>query len=201
MLQPTRSYSETMKKLIQSLSILVLTAATWSAAAADQINKPDQTAPNFVIQKIGSDARTTLNDLREHRSVVMVMLRGWPGYQCPLCSRQVGSFISKSKEFTERNAHLVLIYPGPGAKLDEHAKQFLKRIRGDWPSGFTFITDPDYKITNLYGLRWDARRETAYPATYVIDQKGIVRFAKVSRSHGGRTNPQEVLEALDKLRQ
>jgi len=198
MLHFTHSNSETMKKLFQSLSALALAASTWSATAADQINKPGQKAPNFVI-KMASDARTTLNDLREHRNVVMVMLRGWPGYQCPLCSRQVGSFISKSKEFTQRNAHLVLIYPGPGAKLDEHAKEFLKRIRGEWPNGFTFITDPDYKITNLYGLRWDARRETAYPATYVIDQKGVVQFAKVSRSHGGRTNPQEALEALDKL--
>ncbi len=40
--------------------------------------------------------------------------------------------------------------------------------------------------------------ETAYPAAFVVDGSGKVRFAKVSRTHGGRAAAAEVLEALDK---
>jgi hypothetical protein len=29
-----------------------------------------------------------------HGPVVLVMLRGWPGYQCPFCTRQFGDDIS-----------------------------------------------------------------------------------------------------------
>ena len=58
------------------------------------------------------------------------------------------------------------------------------------------MLDPGYAFTNLYGLRWDAPKETAYPATFVLDRGGVVRFANVSRSHGGRTPVAEVLSAL-----
>ena len=56
--------------------------------------------------------------------------------------------------------------------------------------------DPDYKFTNAYHLRWDAKAETAYPSTFVIDAERKVQFAKVSKSHGDRASADEVLEAL-----
>jgi hypothetical protein len=50
----------------------------------------------------------------------------------------------------------------------------------------------------MYGLRWDAPKETAYPATFLIDGKGAVFFVKIVREHGGRTTAAEVLDALPK---
>lgn len=93
-----------------------------------------------------------------------------------------------------------MIYPGPRKDLGDHAEEFVGRIRGAWPHGFTLVTDPDYKITDLYNLRWDARRETAYPSTFVIDKGGIIRFSKVSKTHGGRTKSNDVLKALAGLK-
>ena len=66
------------------------------------------------------------------------------------------------------------------------------------PENFDLVLDPDYEFTNLYGLRWDAPKETAYPSTFLLDQQGKVFFAKVSKSHGGRTNAAELIEALAK---
>lgn len=188
-----------MNKITRTLLAVAIATLISTANAADQINRPGQKAPDFPVKPLDGEA-TSLAKLHANGPVVMLMLRGWPGYQCPLCSRQVGSFISSAEDFAKRDAHLLLIYPGPASKLDQHAREFLKRIRGEWPKSFTFITDPNYEVTNLYGLRWDARRETAYPSTYVIDKKGVVRFAKVSRTHGGRSNTREVLAALDKLK-
>lgn len=58
------------------------------------------------------------------------------------------------------------------------------------------VTDPDYIFTNSWGLRWDAPRETAYPSTFVIDRKGVVRFTKISKTHGDRANPADILKAV-----
>jgi len=49
---------------------------------------------------------------------------------------------------------------------------------------------------NAYGLRWDAPNETAYPSTFVLDRKGVVRFANISRSHGDRTKAADIIEQL-----
>jgi alkyl hydroperoxide reductase subunit AhpC len=54
-------------------------------------------------------------------------------------------------------------------------------------------------FTNAYGLRWDAPQETAYPATFVIDRDGIVRFAQISSGHDGRALATDVLKALEHI--
>jgi len=126
--------------------------------------------------------------------VVLVVLRGYPGYQCPICTGQFGSLLDHAPDFDRAGASVVLVYPGPADGLRAHAGEF---VRGrDLPRGFVLATDPDYAFTNRYGLRWDAEGETAYPATFVIDRSGIVRFAKVSRSHEGRATAAEIVKAL-----
>ena len=62
-----------------------------------------------------------------------------------------------------------------------------------------YVLDPDYAMANAYALRWDAPRETVYASTFVLDGKGIVRFAKFSRTHGGRTKAADVLAEVKKL--
>ena len=58
------------------------------------------------------------------------------------------------------------------------------------------VTDPDYSVTNLYGLRWDAPNETAYPSTFIVDKKGMIAFEKISHTHGDRTSAQDALDHL-----
>jgi len=70
----------------------------------------------------------------------------------------------------------------------------------DVPSNFRLLLDPDYLFTLAYGLRWEAPSETAYPASFVIDRSGVVRFAHVSREHGGRTPVTDILAALSALK-
>ena len=82
---------------------------------------------------------------------------------------------------------VILVYPGPSAGMDAHAKEFL--AGKEFPANFELLVDPDYKVTELYGLRWNKQGETAYPSTFLIDQRGKVTFVKVSREHGDRTKP------------
>jgi len=78
--------------------------------------------------------------------------------------------------------------------LPDRAQEFAEGF--SFADNFYFTLDPDYYMINKYGLRWDAPRETAYPSTFVIDKNGIVIFSKVSLTHEGRANVEEVLLIL-----
>lgn len=182
-----------------SCFVLALATALAVSQADDKDDAPPKIpavgdeAPDFTLQTIEGD-EVKLSALTEESPVVLVVLRGFPGYQCPICSAQVGALIGKACELADAEAKVVLVYPGPGENLTEKAQQFIRKAK--LPENFYFVTDPDYGFTESYGLRWDAPRETAYPSTFVIDTDRIVRFAKVSKTHAGRANPKEVLEAL-----
>ena len=127
--------------------------------------------------------------------LVLVMLRGYPGYQCPYCVKQVQDFISHASDFAAKDTKVLLVYPGPPADLDQRAKEFLEK-QAELPANIVLVTDPDYTVTNLYGLRWDAPHETAYPSTFVLDKNGKVVFEKISHAHGDRLSAQDALDHL-----
>jgi len=150
-------------------------------------------AIDFSLQTLDGK-EVTLSKLYKKNSVVLVVLRGWPGYQCPICTRQVGGLVAEADKLAAHDARILLIYPGPSEQLQEHAKEFSGEF--DLPEHFYFAIDPDYSMINKYGLRWDALKETAYPSAFVIDKNGKVVFAKISETHGGRAKVEEILEAL-----
>src|SRR5262249_40549419 len=125
--------------------------------------------------------------------IVLVMLRGWPGYQCPFCVRQFGEFRGHASDLEAAGARVLWVYPGP-TDVRAHAEEFVKGK--DVPASFRLLLDPASRFTNASRLRWDARGETAYPATFVLDRSGTIRFASVSTSHGGRAPVADVLKAL-----
>jgi peroxiredoxin len=131
--------------------------------------------------------------------VVLIVLRGYPGYQCPYCVRQVHDVIEHAAEFQAAKAEVLLVYPGPPADLDQHAKEFLAK-QNPMPAGVHLVIDPDYSFTSLYGLRWDAEHETAYPSTFIIDGNKTVVFRKVSNGHGDRTDSAQILAELKQAR-
>ncbi|HEY4051646.1 MAG TPA: peroxiredoxin family protein [Acidobacteriaceae bacterium] len=149
-------------------------------------------APDFTLSTPTGKAVTLSTEEGGH-GLVLVILRGFPGYQCPYCVKQVHDFADHASDFAAKNTRVLLVYPGPPADLDQHAKEFLEK-QAELPSNVVLVTDPDYKVTNLYGLRWDAPHETAYPSTFVLDKKGMVVFEKISHSHGDRLSAQDALD-------
>ena len=180
-----------MNTSLMSLSVLAV-ALPLVAAAPPLVGEK---APDFALSTPeGKSVR--FSEVVSKGPVVLVVLRGYPGYQCPYCNRQVQDFIQKSQGFADAGAHVVLIYPGPPQDLGARANEFLadKKL----PPNFDLLVDPGYTFTNLYGLRWDAPQETAYPSTFLIDRQGVVFFSKIVKEHGGRTAAAEILDALPK---
>ena len=180
------------KKLGALLAVLVVGTGV---AAADPGPGIGQEAKDFDLEALGG-GRAKLAELTKTGPVVLVVLRGYPGYQCPICSRQFGEFVGKADDFQKAGANVVFVYPGPGAGLKQKATEFVKGR--DYPAHFRVLLDPDYAFTNAYGLRWDAKNETAYPSTFVIGADRKVTFARVSTTHGGRLSAADALAALAK---
>lgn len=153
-------------------------------------------APLFEVPALNGKM-VRLAPLLKQGPVVLVVLRGYPGYQCPFCTRQVGELMQKSGDFESRKASVVLVYPGPSEGLTKYAGDFV--AGKEMPKSFRFTLDPGYRFTQSYHLRWDGPNETAYPSAFVIGRDGRIAYAKVSREHGGRAPITELIAALDKL--
>jgi len=178
------------RSLLTTAVLLTLSLRTSPAATTPVVG---DAAPNFTLNTL-DDKPVDLKQLTAKRPVVLVVLRGWPGYQCPICTRQVQDFTRKAADFAAHGAQVVMVYPGPAADLKAHAAEFLQNK--EWPKDFVFVIDPDYTFTNAYGLRWDAKNETAYPSTFIIATDNKVRFAHVSKQHGDRVDSTGALKAL-----
>lgn len=181
-----------MTRATRLLTILSLTLFAPQVTAAGKPPAVGDSAKDFTLKTIG-DQEIQLSKLNAEGPVVLVVLRGYPGYQCPICRRQVGEYIGKAKELKAAGAKVVFVYPGPQEDLQQRAAEF---FTGKEPGEFIYVLDPDYKFTNEYDLRWDKPKETAYPSTFVIDAKGKVIYSKVSKGHGDRAPVGEVLGAL-----
>ena len=195
-----------MKNVVICLALLVLLDAVGASAQTPVMSKPSMEKPamptvgsqaaDFELSAVNGELTGTvkLSDLTRESDVVVVVLRGYPGYQCGICSRQVGELVSNAAKFAEKDAKVLLIYPGPEGNLKQRGKEFLKGT--NLPAPFTMLLDPGYEFTNLYGLRWKAPRETAYPSTFVIGKDSKIKYAEISRGHGGRTKAADIIKAL-----
>jgi thioredoxin-dependent peroxiredoxin len=164
--------------------------------AMNMTNSPQvgSVAPDFTLKTLG-DQSVRLDDLTAKSEVVLVVLRGWPGYQCPFCTRQAHDFVGNADKLKAAGVQVIMVYPGPANDLKAHATEFLRDK--NWPNDFLFVLDPDYSFTKAYGLRWDAPKETAYPSTFIIGKDGKVLFAHVSKKHGDRVGSDTVLKVLN----
>lgn len=177
---------------VLALGILMI---GFSPSVNAEVPEIGQKAPEFSLSTPDGHP-LKLSEVTGKGTVVLVVLRGFPGYQCPYCQKQVHDFLANADKFAAAGAEVLLVYPGPPADLDQRAKEFLAK-ENPLPANVHLVIDPDYAFTNQYGLRWDAPHETAYPSTFLIDGQGTIFFRKVSREHGDRTTAENVLAELE----
>jgi len=192
--KPIEVTNNSSKKYMRPILTFVLSfLATMPITAAPPT--VGQKAPDFALLTPGGD-KVRLSDEVSKGTVVLVVLRGYPGYQCPYCNRQVQDYIQKAPGLAEAGARVLLVYPGPPENLGAKANEFL--VNKQLPPNFHLLLDPGFDFTKQYGLRWDAPQETAYPSTFLIDNQGVVFFSKTVKADGGRSTATEVLDILPK---
>jgi alkyl hydroperoxide reductase subunit AhpC len=169
------------------LSLLALAAF----AATPRVG---ERAPDFSADAL-EGGKIKLSQVTKSGPAALIFLRGYPGYQCPLCTMQVAELLRNASKFATAKAQIILVYPGPADNLKAHAQEFV--TGKSLPKNVRLVLDPDYKVVNQYGLRWEAQNETAYPSSFVIDKGGKVVYAKISKEHGDRAKTGDLLAALN----
>jgi peroxiredoxin len=181
--------------VLAGITVVTVSAVPVPAPALPQTNRPSvgSPAPDFETPRLdGSPLR--LSDLTQAGPVALLILRGWVGYQCPVCTRQVGDFLGHAAEFQAAGASVVMVYPGDSSYVRERAEEFI--TGKTLPARYHYVQDPDLKVVNLYGVRWAAPDQHAYPSAFVIDRQGTTRFAYIGRNAGDRPAIADVLAAV-----
>jgi thioredoxin-dependent peroxiredoxin len=153
-------------------------------------------APDFTLTT-PQGTSVQLSKWSQGHESALIILRGYPGYQCPYCQKQVHDFVNRAADFAVAGVPVLLVYPGAVSDLGDRAKEFLAS-ESQLPANIILVTDPAFKVTDLYGLRWNEAGETAYPSTFLLDEHRRVLYSKISKSHGDRLSAQGALEQLHK---
>jgi peroxiredoxin len=181
-------------------------AAVDYAARAPKVG---ERAPDFTLRdQLG--CQVSLAGELEHGPVVLIFYRGeW----CPYCNMLLRTYGLRAGDFSERGARLVAVSPQtPDNSFTMAEKHSLE---------FPVLSDEGGEVIGRYGLKYQVEGQSRElhaavgtdlarfngeggwilpaPAVFVIDRKGIVRFAGVDGDYTQRVEPDEALAALDSL--
>jgi peroxiredoxin len=166
-------------------------------------------APEFCLPNVrGGD--TALPQLLENGPVVLSFYRGgW----CPFCNLEFKALHDKLAEMQTLGATLVGISPETQAvsqqTLQDHQLEFevLSDVGNLVAREYGLVMVVDEAIRPYYeqwgidipSANGDETFELPVPATYVIDQAGVIRAAHVDKDYTKRMEPADIIAALKAL--
>lgn len=142
-------------------------------------------APDFSLQSdSGEDYR--LSDHVGER----VLLVFYPGDNTPVCTRQLCEYRDGIEAFADLGVSVVGI---SSDDLESHQKF---RSKHDLP--FVLLSDSDLEVAKQYGCKGALGMKRA---VFLIDEKGIVRYAHIEALALFRRRADELLDAIRELDQ
>lgn len=87
--------------------------------------------------------------------------------------------------------------------VDSHddSKKFVQKLKEKFSGDLDFplLEDKDRKVINRYGIFNPNSKGWPHPATYVLDQQGVVRWRFIETDYRKRPTNAQILEALRKI--
>ncbi len=173
----------------------------------DRALKVGDKAPDFTL-KNASGNEVSLSTLLEQGPVVITWYRGgW----CPYCNIALAALEQKLPEIRKAGASLVALTPElPDKTLTTTEKNSLD---------FEVLTDLNHKVAKEYGIAFDLTDEVRelykknfnlvefngkdagngtlpLAATYIIDRKGVIRWAFADADYRKRAEPADIVTFL-----
>lgn len=162
--------------------------------------------PSFCLESIHGKM-VSVKELLEESPIIITFYRGgW----CPYCSLELQAWQAIYSEVRAKGYEVVAISP---EKTDSASTRGVTMNLK-----FTVLSDPGNNVTRLFGLVFhvpanikaylanyhidlielneDKKEELPIPATYVIDQYGIIQKAFFDVDFRNRKDPEEILEIL-----
>ena len=170
-----------------------------------------QKAPSFNLPSAQGDLITS-EQLLDKGPIVITFYRGnW----CPYCNIQLRALQARLDEIHALGATIVAISPQvPDGSLTTDEISNME---------FTVLSDQDAKVASHYGVAWEVpaflmehmrvdrnldlekinngnASILPIPATFIIDTEGIVTWNYVNVDYRTRSEPNEIIEALKRLK-
>jgi peroxiredoxin Q/BCP len=98
-------------------------------------------------------------------------------------------------DFAGRGAEILAVVVDPVQKNAEVVRELGLSYR--------IVADPEMKVIDVYGLRHSGGHEgedIARPATFLIDEKGVVVWRNLAENIRKRPHPEEILAEIDRMR-
>lgn len=139
-------------------------------------------APNFSTKAVNSKETVSLKRLRGH----VVLVDFW-GTFCEPCKKSFPKLEELSERYADQGFRIV------GVSEDEaEDKDKIPDFAGSLGAKFTLAWDEDKSIARAY-------KPETMPSSYLIDKKGIVRYAHVGYHNGEELQvDKEIKELLEK---
>lgn len=181
-----------------------------SAGLPDGAVRVGDEVPDATLLTTGGD-ETTLSAVRGGAVSVVVFYRGaW----CPYCNITLRSYQEKlAPALRERGIALIAVSP----QTPDGSSQSATNGSLD----FTVLSDPANALAERFGIvtepsaaaraahtelgfdvadsNADDTARVPFPSVYVIDEAGVIRFADVHVDYTTRTEPEQILAAVDGL--
>ncbi len=174
----------------------------------DRAKKVGDQAPDFTL-KNAAGKEISLSSLLKDGPVVLTWYRGgW----CPYCNIALAALEKSLPDIQKSGARLVALTPElPDKTLSTKEKNTLE---------FEVLTDLNHKIAREYGIAFDLTDEVRelyaknfnltefngpdagtgtlpLAATYIIDRKGIIRWAFADADYRKRAEPADIVAFLN----
>lgn len=163
-------------------------------------------APDFELESSRRQRVRLSERLRRGPAVVTFFRGAW----CPICNLQVAALARALPEIRAAGGSLIGVHPDAGPLLDDPLDGFElcsdpdQQVIRDWRVQFTMppevqkyytgSLDTDISLLNLDGS-W----RLPVPATFILDQDGVVRRRHVTADFTKRMEPDDVVAALDEI--
>lgn len=175
----------------------------------ERARKVGDVAPDFELSN-ATGRKVRLSALLVRGPVVLAWYRGgW----CPYCNIELNALQESLPEFRRLGATLVAITP----ERPDKSMTSIERNRLE----FEVLSDVGNNVARRYGLVFklsddvlhelqgsvnlaeyngNESNELPIPATYVVDTRGVIRFAFVDPDYRRRGEPAEIIAVLRELR-
>ncbi|NLS07671.1 AhpC/TSA family protein [Rhizobium sp. P32RR-XVIII] len=167
------------------------------------------TAPDFLLP----DAHGRLHSSEQLRGEGPLVVSFYRGGWCPFCNAELRALQAVKAEFDSLKANLVVVSP----ETRDLPRQLKRQLNLD----LTMLADVDHGVAISYGVLFRVPEETKahyagqgydfghrhgstewmlpIPATFVIDQDGVVRSAFVEPDFTIRQEPPDILNKVREL--
>lgn len=199
-------------KYIFSLVFSAFYLVSCQAQDLDKVQglKVGEKAPLLVLEDAEGE-KVNLKTALEDGPIVLVFYRGqW----CPYCNKHLAELNGIADSLNDLGVQLYAISPDKPELLNE--------MQEKTEAKFTLLHDSAYQTILAFDLAFqpssatrlkyktilgadlsedhgDERELLPVPATFLIDEKGIIRWRHFDPDYKNRSNPSEVLKAAQKL--